>query len=394
MKYRLATETWNQKEYAAIQKVIKSGNFTMGHYVKKFEDKCAKQFNSKYCVMVNSGSSANLLMIASLFFKKNNPLKYGDEVIVPSVSWSTTYAPLQQYGLKVKFIDIDINTLNLCTKSLKKAISKKTKMIFAVNLLGNPNNFYEIKKIIKNRDIYLIEDNCESLGSKFDNKYSGNFGLMGSHSSFFSHHISTMEGGFILTKNKELYQILLSLRAHGWTRNLPRRNIITGLKSRNEFNESFKFVLPGYNVRPLEMSGAIGIEQLDKVNSIVKSRRKNAALFKKIASKFSWLKTQEEIHISSWFGFAIILKESVNRENLIKFLTKNNIETRPIVSGDFTKNKKLLSYFKYSIYGNLENSKYIDKHGFFIGNSQENLSKEIMGLEKVLLRFEKIYNIK
>lgn len=393
MKYKLATETWNKKEYEAIEKVVKSGNFTMGKYVKKFEEKCAKKFNSKYCVMVNSGSSANLLMIAALFYKKNKPLKFGDEVIVPAVSWSTTYAPLQQYGLKVKFVDIDIDTLNLCTKSLKKAITKKTKLIFAVNLLGNPNNFMAIKELIKNKNIYLLEDNCESLGAELDNQYAGNYGLMGSHSCFFSHHISTMEGGFILTKSKELYHILLSLRAHGWTRNLPKNNTLTGIKSENDFDESFKFILPGYNLRPLEMSGAIGVEQLDKVKSIVQSRRKNASLFREVAEKFTWFNIQEEVGLSSWFGFAIVLKKHVNRDDLINFLNRNGIETRPIVSGNFTKNKKLLSYFNFSIHGNLENSKYIDKHGFFIGNSQEDLLKEIKSLEKVLLRFEKKYII-
>ncbi|WP_170914700.1 DegT/DnrJ/EryC1/StrS family aminotransferase, partial [Salmonella enterica] len=140
--------------------------------------------------------------------------------------------------------------------------SDKTRAILAVNLLGNPNDFSTIHEIISNKDIILLEDNCESMGATFQNKQAGTFGIMGSFSSFYSHHIATMEGGCVVTDDEELYHILLCLRAHGWTRNLPKENMVTGTKSDDIFEESFKFVLPGYNVRPLEMSGAIGIEQL------------------------------------------------------------------------------------------------------------------------------------
>jgi hypothetical protein len=206
-------------------------------------------------------------MVAALFYTKNPRIKLnpGDEVIVPAVSWSTTYYPLYQYGLKIKFVDIDLETLNYDLSQLSQAISSKTKAIVAVNLLGNPNDFSQIKKIIGGRDITLIEDNCESLGAEFEGKKAGTFGLMGTFSTFFSHHISTMEGGLIVTNDEELYHILLSLRAHGWTRNLPKENHVCGTKGDDPFEESFRFVLPGYNVRPLEMSGALGIEQVKKL---------------------------------------------------------------------------------------------------------------------------------
>ena len=263
-KYSLSKSTWDKQELDAINQVVKSGNFTMGANVKKFEEKFAKYFNSNYAVMVNSGSSANLLGIASLFYKKSNPLMPGDEVIVPAVSWSTTYSPLQQYGLKLKFVDVDIETLNFDIKKLKQAVSSKTRIILAVNLLGNPNEFNEIKKIINRKDIILFEDNCESMGAKFDDEYAGSIGDIGTFSMFYSHHICTMEGGMILTNEIELYHIMLSLRAHGWTRDLPMNNSIIR-KETDDFKESFKFILPGYNLRPLEMSAAIGIKQLDKL---------------------------------------------------------------------------------------------------------------------------------
>jgi len=201
MKYELASTTWDKHEYKAMQDVIESRNFTMGKHVKKFERAFAEKMNTRFSVMVNSGSSANLLAIAALFYKKENPLKPGDEVIVPAVSWSTTYHPLQQYGLKCVFVDIDIETLNHDLESYEQAISPKTKLVVVVNLLGNANDFLKINNLIDGKKIYLFEDNCESLGAKIEDKYTGIFGIMGSYSSFFSHHISTMEGGGYIVMN-------------------------------------------------------------------------------------------------------------------------------------------------------------------------------------------------
>ena len=262
IKYSLASSTWDDRELSAIQDVINSGIYSMGNKVASFEKEFANYTGSKYCIMVNSGSSANLLMTAALFYTKVNKLKPGDEVIVPAVSWPTTYYPLAQYGLKLKFVDIDKYTLNYDLDALKSAITDKTRLLMVVNLLGNPNDFATIENLIKGKNITLIEDNCESMGATFSGKHAGTFGLMGSFSTFFSHHMATMEGGMVVTNNEELYHILLSLRAHGWTRNLPKFNHVCGEKSDDQFVESFRFVLPGYNVRPIEMEAAVGSEQL------------------------------------------------------------------------------------------------------------------------------------
>ena len=266
-KYPLATATWDQKEIDAMHSVIESGNFTMGEKVSLFEKEFSKYIGSQNAVMVNSGSSANLLMIAALFYTKNPKLKLkrGDEIVVPAVSWSTTYYPLYQYGLKIKFVDIDIETLNYDLVQLEAAISNKTRVVLAVNLLGNPNDFNFINSIIKAKNIILLEDNCESMGATFNDKKTGTFGVMGTFSSFYSHHISTMEGGIIVTDDAELNQILISLRSHGWTRELPEKNLICDDKSEDLLEESFRFVLPGYNVRPLELEAAVGIEQIKKL---------------------------------------------------------------------------------------------------------------------------------
>lgn len=376
--YNLASTTWDEAEYQAMQKVIASGMFTMGEHVAQFEREFAGYVNAKYSVMVNSGSSANLLMVAALFYRENGVLKRGDEVIVPAVSWSTTYYPLYQYGLRLKFVDIDAETLNYDLAQLADAVSDKTRMIMTVNLLGNPNDFSVISKIIGSRDIILLEDNCESIGATYQGRQAGTFGLMGSFSTFFSHHMSTMEGGVIATDDEELYHILLSLRAHGWTRNLPKHNKVCGTKSDVAFEESFRFVLPGYNVRPLELSGAIGVEQLKKLPSFVQSRRDNAKAFQAIMSDFPYFQIQKEIGESSWFGFSLIVRNEApfSRQDVIQQLEENQIEYRPIVTGDFTK-KEVIKWFDYSIHGELKNAEIIDKNGLFIGNHHFSLGYQL-----------------
>lgn len=389
INYKLACSTWDEKELKAIQSVIDKDMYTMGDKVKEFEEDFAKFLNSKYCVMTSSGSTANLLAVASLFFTKNSRLKRGDEVIVPAVSWSTTYFPLQQYGLKLKFVDIDLETLNYQLTALKNSISDNTKMIMAVNLLGNPNDFDHINSLIEGRDILLIEDNCESMGASYKGKQAGTFGVMGTFSTFFSHHMATMEGGIVSTNDEELYHILLSLRAHGWTRNLPKENHVSN-KSDDWFEESFRFVLPGYNVRPLEMSGAIGIEQLKKLPEFLEKRRHNANLFLKLFRNHPNFIIQKDIDCSSWFGFSLIIKPESNlkRKDVIQKLTENGIECRPIVTGDFTQNE-VMAYFDYEIHDELKNAKYLHDYGFFVGNSQVDLSKEINFLFEVLDFFSK-----
>jgi CDP-6-deoxy-D-xylo-4-hexulose-3-dehydrase len=383
MKYSLATSTWGDEEIKAIQSVIESDMYSMGPRVAKYEKEFASYFGAKYSVMCSSGSTANLIMTAALFYTKRPKLMRGDEIIVPAVSWSTTYFPLQQYGLKLKFVDIDSETLNYNLSDLKEAITKQTKAIMAVNLLGNSNDFDAIFEIIAEKDIVLIEDNCESMGAKFNGNYTGTFGVMGSFSSFFSHHISTMEGGIVVTDDEELYHILLCLRAHGWTRNLPKNNHVFN-KSDNSFEEAFRFVLPGYNVRPLEMSGAIGSEQLLKLDGFINQRRKNAEHFISLFKDDNRFIIQKEIGESSWFGFSFIIKDlKLNREKIIEALTKAKIDCRPIVTGDFTKNE-VMRFFDYDKHNSLPNANQLHYKGFFVGNSQEPLICELNYLKEVL----------
>jgi CDP-6-deoxy-D-xylo-4-hexulose-3-dehydrase len=351
IKYNLASSTWDDKELAAIQRVIDSGNYSMGKEVTNFEQEFAKFTGSKHCVMVNSGSSANLIMIAALFYCKENQLKAGDEVIVPAVSWPTTYYPLAQYGLKLKFVDIDKHTLNYDLDALKSAVSDKARLLMVVNLLGNPNDFAQINEIIANKNIRLIEDNCESMGALFQEKQAGTFGVMGSFSTFFSHHMATMEGGMVVTDDE---------------------------KSDDPFEESFRFVLPGYNVRPIEMEAAVGVEQLKKLPEFIQERRSNAQHFQELFADHPDFYIQQEIGKSSWFGFALVIKESskLNRRELAKKLMNAGIECRPIVAGNFAKNE-VMKYFNYEIHGELTNAELIDRNGLFVGNHQIDIREQI-----------------
>jgi CDP-6-deoxy-D-xylo-4-hexulose-3-dehydrase len=371
VKFPLATSSWDQAEQDALQRVIASDMFSMGPEVRAFEEQFARQFGSTHAIMCNSGSSANLLMTAALFYHSDPKLRLerGDEIIVPAVSWSTTYYPLGQYGLRLKFVDIDLETLNYDLDALAEAVSDKTRAIMVVNLLGNPNDFARIREITDGRDIVMIEDNCESMGATFEGKEAGTFGVMGSYSAFFSHHISTMEGGIVVTDDEELYHIMLSLRAHGWTRNLPKFNHVTGEKSDDPFEESFRFVLPGYNLRPLEMSGALGQEQLKKLPGLVEGRRANGALVQARLGNHPKFMIQREIGKSSWFGFSLVLRPDAGmaRADLVQRLSAAGFECRPIVAGNFAKNE-VMKYFDYEIHGSLTNADYIDAQGLFVGN--------------------------
>lgn len=385
-KFPLATSSWGAEEYAAMASVIASGQFTMGEKVAAFERDFARYTGSRHCVMVNSGSSANLLMVAALFYTKNDKLRLqrGDEVIVPAVSWPTTYYPLHQYGLRLKFVDIDPQTLNYDLEALASAVDARTRAIMIVNLLGNPNDFDMIRNLLAGRDIVLLEDNCESMGATFGAKQAGTFGVVGSFSAFFSHHISTMEGGLVVTDDEELYHLMLSLRAHGWTRNLPKHNHVCGTKSDDPFEESFRFVLPGYNLRPLELSGALGIEQLKRLPGLIEARRENGRLLQAAFSDHPRLMIQRELGSSSWFGFALTIKPGTGRVRceLVAALNMAGFECRPVVAGNFAKNP-VVQYFDHEIHGSLRHAEYLDTQSLFVGNHHYPIPEAVDRLSRV-----------
>ena len=243
----------------------------MGPSVQQFEEDFARKFGIKHALMVSSGSAANLVGVAALFYKKERPLQRGDEVIVPSISWATTYYPLQQYGLRLRFVDVDLHTLNIDVTQLARALTPRTRMVVAVSILGNPCALDVLRAFCDRHGLYLLEDNCESMGATLGGKPCGTFGDINTFSTFFSHHISTMEGGIVATDDTELAHLARSLRAHGWTRDLPDDTTIYERRA-DDFFEAYRFILPGYNARPLELSGAVGVEQLKKLDGMIAMR--------------------------------------------------------------------------------------------------------------------------
>jgi CDP-4-dehydro-6-deoxyglucose reductase, E1 len=385
MFYEMASSSWGQEEIDAILRVIKNDRFTMGENVAAFEAEFAAYFGCRYGVMVNSGSSANLAGIAALFYKKDRPLKRGDEVLVPAISWSTTYHPLQQYGLKLKFVDIELDTLNVDPKQLTAAIGPNTRMIMAVSILGNPAALDVMRKLCDEHGLYLFEDNCESMDAELNGRKTGTFGEVNTFSFFFSHHISTMEGGMVLTDSEEICHLVRSIRAHGWTRDLPANSPLFERRSTDHF-EAYRFILPGYNLRPLEMSGAIGREQLKKLPAMTAQRRKNLTLFNRLFEGDKRFITPRENGKSSTFSFPIVLNPAlkIDRERVFAAMKEADIGFRIITGGNFLRHDTI-KYYDYTIHGNgVPNADLAHDNGFFVGNHPVDLSPQLTKLREVL----------
>lgn len=385
MFYEMASSSWGDEEIQAIHDVIASDRFTMGDKVKTFEQEFARYMGMKYAVMVTSGSSANLVSIAALCHKQQRPLQRGDEVIVPAISWATTYYPLQQYGLKLRFVDVDPNTLNMDVSQLEQALTTKTRMVVGVSILGNPAPLDTMRAFCDQHDLYFFEDNCESLGAKLNGKLCGTFGDINTFSLFFSHHISTMEGGLILTDDEELYHLCLSMRAHGWVRDLPEQTTLCD-RQEDAFGEAYRFILPGYNARPLEMSGAIGSVQLKKLDAMIATRRRNGELFQQLFVDDSRFIIQQENGASSWFAFTLQLRpdSGLQRDTVFEALRQADIGFRMITGGNFLCHD-VIKHFDYEVVGGATpNADHAHYQGFFVGNHPHDLTPQLQLLKQVL----------
>ncbi|MGJ3260778.1 MAG: DegT/DnrJ/EryC1/StrS family aminotransferase [Rhodospirillales bacterium] len=384
MFYPLAASSWADQEIAAINRVIASDMYTMGENVAAFEAEFAAYHGKKYGVMVNSGSSANLLAVGAQFFKKNNPLQRGDEVIVPAVSWATTYHPLQQYGLKMKIVDVELDTLNMDVSQLEDALTPDTRMLVAVSILGNPCDLDVMREFCDKHGLVFMEDNCESLDAELNGKKAGTFGDVNTFSFFFSHHIATMEGGMILTDDLETYHLMRCLRAHGWTRDLPKDSPVFEGRD-DDFFEAYRFILPGYNVRPTEMSGAIGREQLKKLPGFTAQRRENLKLFNELLGPDERFIIQRENGTHSSFCFPIILNPAMNidRGRVFEALADADIGYR-IITGGCILRHDVMKFYDFETVGEIANANIAHDNGFFCGNHPYDLAPQIRKLYDVL----------
>jgi CDP-6-deoxy-D-xylo-4-hexulose-3-dehydrase len=391
-KYSLLDDAFSKKDLAEGVNVILSKRITMSKITSNFEKKFAKSIGSKYAVMVNSGSSANLLAV----FAACNPLRKnrfipGDEAIIPAVLWSTSLWPLVQAGLKPVFVDIDPSTLNADIKLLISKITPRTKLIMAIHVLGNSTDIETLRKICVKKKIILIEDTCESLGSKFKNKNLGTFGDFGTYSFYYSHQITSGEGGMVTCNTLDDYKILYSLRAHGWARGI---NALKSKKKIGNLNKDFIFINSGFNLRPTDIAAAMAFNQFKRLKILMKIRDDNRTkIINQLLNSRNW--NQQFVFIKaasnvspSWFGLPILISEKfVDCKNkFLKYLNQKGIETRPIISGNFM-NQPCVKLYKL----NENNEKFakaqlIEDRGFFIGLHTQKITKyQLEYLEKHLL---------
>ena len=396
-RYKLLSNAFNKKDIDIGTKIIRSKQLTISFITRKFEKYFAKKIGAKYAIMTNSGSSANLMALSAL----TNPLskkifKPGSEIIIPAVCWSTSLWPILQNNLKPVFVDVELDSFNIDLDKLKKKINKKTKAIVLVHVLGLSTNMKKLMKIAKKNKLDLIEDTCESLGATYDKKKLGTYGRFGTYSFYYSHQITSGEGGMIVCNNINDYNILKSLRSHGWSRDTIFHKYYK--KKYSKIDHNFLFIGPGYNLRPTEIQAGIAFNQFKRLERLINLRKVNRSIIiNKLKNHPEWNNQFEFVKIDelvnpSWFGlpFMISNKYIKKKKIFLDFLSKNGIENRPIISGNFLNQPASKLYkFKYNR-NDFKNANEIEKRGFFIGlHTNKIKTYEVNKLVKYLLNIGK-----
>jgi CDP-6-deoxy-D-xylo-4-hexulose-3-dehydrase len=364
LKIRLVEDTIDKQDIEhLINWLFTNPKLTKGEQTIKFEKEFAKWQNRNYAIFVNSGSSANLAMLYAL--KQSNRLK-NNIVIVPAVSWVTTVSPIMQLGMTPILCETDKETLGIDTNHLENLFKETNpSVLIIVHILGFPNKMDEINELCKKYNVILLEDSCESVGSTYKGIKTGNFGLISSFSTYFGHHFSTIEGGLIVTDDEEIYHILLSIRCHGWSRDLPKEQHEKLLKKYNisEFKSLYTFYYPGFNLRSTDLQAFIGINQLNKLDNIIKKRNENYKLYNSlISNNIEWKITDYNYNYISNFAYPIA---NHNIEKIANELFNNGIEVRPLVCGSIGEQP-----FWIKNYGHLylENASYFHNNGMYLPN--------------------------
>lgn len=371
-RYPTAFSAWGDEEHGAIERVLASGRFTMGEEVAAFESEFAEFHGRTHAIMVNSGSSANLIAVAALYHRSaERPLKRGDVALVPALAWSTTYAPLVQHGLGLALMDCD-TSWNADVYD-RRFDPKGARLFVACSILGNPANLEAMESAAGVLDAVLLEDNCESLGARTTGgKLCGTFGLLSTFSFFHSHQISAIEGGMILTDDEELAGLCRVLRAHGWTRDV---------KSAATFEEEYNFVAFGYNVRPLELHAAIAREQLRKLPRFIEARTANLGLFRKMTLD---LPISNPLFNGSPSPFAIhfTVRDEQARPALAAALRASGIDCRLPTGGSFTRHP----YGRPWAAQETPAADHVHDAGMFLGNAPYDIGDRIMEAVEIMRR--------
>ena len=394
MVYELYNDILSDDDINSVVTLLRSRDqLTMSKHVKQFEEYFAEYLKVPYAVMVNSGSSANLLTFAAVsnmdFKNKLNP---GDEVLIPAICWSTSMWPIVQMGLTPKLVDICPESLEINIDDLLLKISEKTRGLLIVHVIGLGSDMDKIVKICEDNNILLLEDSCECLGTTFNRKHLGTFGKFGTFSFYFSHHITTIEGGMVVCNTLEDYNLLKCLRCHGWSRDQSNKEELENIYS--DIDPRFLFINVGYNLRPTEINGLLGVLQLKKLENFNDIRKYN---YTKIIDNIinhpenknylSPIITRDIRFDIAWFAIPIILNMDFSLKKYTEFLTSNQIYNRPIISGNFCRQPALIKLGYNIDFKNYMGAEKIHNSGFYIGISciKKITEDEVIDLVSILL---------
>ena len=372
---------YDEKEIISLVDSALEFWLTAGRYAKQFEIDFAKFLGAKYCLLTNSGSSANLLALSALTSSTlgGKQLKSGDEVITVAPAFPTTITPIIQNNLIPVFVDVDIGTYNIQANQIEDAISDKTRAILIAHTMGNPFNLNTVMKLAKEYNLWVIEDNCDSLGSKYNEQYTGTFGHISTHSFFPAHHITMGEGGAVVTNDIQLKRLVQSFR--DWGRDCwcgPGCDNSCGNRFGQQFEElpfgyDHKYVYShlGYNLKITDMQAAIGVEQLKKLPSFIEARKRNFFSLDNGLEKHSEYFVLPEIEPESdpsWFGYLLTVRDHAGftRDEIVQYLEDNKIATRTLFAGNITKHP-CFTDVKYRVHDNLTNTDRIMNNTFWIG---------------------------
>ena len=392
--YPLSLATYGSDEIIEALDSMCSFRTSMAEKTLQFEKAFSQWQECSDSVMVNSGSSADLLLSLLLTNPLSPLVEPGAEILIPVVTWPTQIWSAMMGGLKVKLVDVDPETLNINYDNLEQQITSKTKAIFLVHLMGNPCNMDRVMEIAKKHHLLVIEDCCEAMGASWNGKKVGNFGVGGTFSFFFSHHITAMEGGMVVVNNPEYVDQLKLLRAHGWVRNVDQEKF--KLSDYSDIDPRYAFVNWGLNVRPTEVQAGFGLRQLEKLDTFNARRDEVANRFFKYLTTKNWLKTPkvEAKAKPSWLALPIMVDESApfKRNELTEYLEKNGVETRPMVTGNIAHHPvaKLFPEFSERTFPGADQ---IHARGFYIGLSPIQTDEAVERLMGVFDDFLKKYSV-
>ena len=385
-----------EQKQAMIDFINTTGKFTNGEKVKEFEEKWSEWLGVDYSVYVNSGGSANLLLlnaVAELFFKdekKKNEHGYGSwkvnrapRVLVPSCTWGTTIAPLMQCGYEIEYCDIDLNSYSFLRRDMERisAETEKIDVVWITHLLGSPCNIDLIKEIFP--DATIIEDCCESHGARWKGQKVGTFGEGSTFSFYFGHHMTTVEGGIVSTNNKDLYELMRMKRSHGLARELSPRYFDEVKKEYPDLDERFLFPTAGYNLRNVEINAVIGLKQLEHLDNWIGIRMANLMLFNDILLKHGDTFVPPSVRGSSSFALPFVCKTKEIKEGLEAHLSANGIETRPFLVGNILKQP----FINHPAAAEFLNAEYLHSNAFYIGNNQYITNEDMRDLELLIAEY-------